>query len=93
MGNSTRIRAVHTLDKEFVALKFIESFNCDYRTDEEKTLDKLKGATLVRIKTLSGTVYSFSLEETMLHIRDTVENTEEMWDIFFNSWLHEIGTT
>lgn len=86
-----KLRAVYSVDREYIPLKHIESINRNFREDCDEVVDKLKNDQIVRITTLSGKEHLISMLDHIDIVKEDIHTPEEMWEIIFNNWLNKVS--
>lgn len=80
-------------DNTVVALRFIESMNLT-RTDEEQVVDRLKGDSIIDIRTISGNSYVISSIKQMEIIGKQYKLPSDPGEVrtaIFERWLNLTG--
>ena len=89
-GKDASLRALISLNDEYVPFRHIESINRAPGTPEDNTINKLKGDEIIRVTTTSGKTHGVSIRYhiTLLAAAGhTVNTLEDMWQIILNDWL------
>ncbi len=77
---------VYTDVNSVVHLKFVESMA--FRSDsKDVVIDKLRGDTILLVRTVSGTEYSVSMIYTLNQLNDTKSTQEEMILAIYDKWI------
>jgi DNA-binding transcriptional regulator YhcF (GntR family) len=84
-----RTGVVYTTTGTVVAMKYIESIGLNADT-EEATYNKLRGDSILLIRTTSGAEYVVTAESTKKHLPDTAgELSNELLQKILNKWIWE----
>lgn len=73
---------------EIIHLKFVESlaYKFNHADKAENVVDKLRGHTILLVRTVSGKEYELSLESVLLHEKDTTSTPGEMANAITAKW-------
>jgi acyl-ACP thioesterase len=89
MSNLLKLRALKSLEKEYIPLKHIESINTDsniFLDDETRTVNKLKDDFVIRVTTLSGNNHLVSINQ----MKGSVEGSNREFPVDPKQFYHEV---
>ena len=80
---------VYTESMDIVHLKFVESMapRSDKAGSEDLVIDKLKGDSVLLIRTVSGAEHSVSIERARILADDNTSTQDELMTAIYNKWV------
>ncbi len=84
------IGEILVFENSAIALKFVESMGFGYRTNEDRTMDKLRDDRVLTIRTLSGMEYNISVRAQLNQYQaEKPDLNLDLWQqAIFDKWKH-----